>query len=122
MHKKILVADDDPAIVDALRMMLEEEGYDVEIQGNGDAVQNMRAPFPDLLLLDIWLSGMDGRTICRQLKGQTRTRHIPIIIISANKDTRTIAREAGADAFLTKPFEIDDLLTLVAQYTAEKTE
>jgi CheY-like chemotaxis protein len=63
MRKRILVADDDPAIADMLHEMLSDEGYDVETQVSGQAVQQMQKRFPDLLFLDIRLSGMDGRTI-----------------------------------------------------------
>lgn len=116
MRKRILVADDDPGVGDMLREMLSDAGYEVAIQVNGQTVQQMQEPFPDLLVLDIRLSGTDGQTICRQLKSQEATHHIPIIILSAHKDTHQIAREAGADDFLAKPFEMEDLLALVAQY------
>lgn len=116
MRKRILVADDDPGLGDMLQMMLEDAGYEVEIQVDGQAVQQMKEPFPDLLLLDIRLSGTDGRTICEQIKSQEATHHIPIIILSAHKDTRRMARDAGADDFLTKPFEMKDLLALVAKH------
>lgn len=114
--KKILVADDDPAIVDSLQLMLETMGYEVETTVNGETVKDLRKEFPDLLLLDIWMSGQDGRDICKYLKGKDDTRHIPIIMISANKDTAKIAREAGADDFVAKPFEMDELLSKVAKY------
>ncbi len=116
MAKRILVADDDAGMRDSLRIILEDEGYVVETHRQGETVQQMHAPFPDLLLLDLRLSGMNGMTICRQLKDQESTRSIPIILISANTDTNVIAREAGADDFLLKPFEIDDLLALVARH------
>lgn len=120
MPKRILVADDDPGIGDMLQIMLEDAGYEVEIEVNGQAVQQMIEPFPDLLILDIRLSGTDGRTICEQLKRQPATRYIPIILLSAHKDTQQIAREAGADAFLMKPFEMADLLAFVAQYVGRE--
>jgi CheY-like chemotaxis protein len=116
MRKTILVADDDPAIGDMLREMLEDAGYEVQTQVDGHAVQLMQEPLPDLLVLDVRLSGMDGRTICRQLKSQEATRHLPIILLSAHKDTPQIAREAGADDFLAKPFEMGELLALVTKY------
>ncbi|MBA2678082.1 MAG: response regulator [Ktedonobacteraceae bacterium] len=116
MPKRILVADDDPAIGDVLHLMLEEAGYDVEIQRDGHAVQQMQEPFPDLLFLDIRLSGTDGRTICRYLKSQEATRALPIILLSASKDIRQIARDVGADDVLAKPFEMGDALALVAHY------
>jgi DNA-binding response OmpR family regulator len=116
MQKKILIADDDPDIGDMLQLMLEDAGYDVEIQVNGHAVQHLQEPFPDLLFLDIRLSGTDGRTICRHLKSQEATHSIPIIFLSANKDTGKMARDAGADDFLSKPFDMKDLLALVEKY------
>jgi CheY-like chemotaxis protein len=70
---------------------------------------------PDLLLLDIWMSGLDGREICKALKLQDHTKHIPIILVSANRDTEQIAHDAGADDFLNKPFDMDDLLRKVAE-------
>ncbi len=120
MPKRILVAEDDPGIGDVLHLMLEEAGYGVEIQGDGHAVQQMQEPLPDLLLLDIRLSGTDGGTICRYLKSQEATRTLPIILLSAHKDTRQIARDAGADDFLVKPFEMGDVLALVATYVGRK--
>src|SRR5918911_300930 len=96
MKKKILIADDDPAILDALQMMLEDEGYEVTTTVDGETVCKMEKEYPDLLLLDIWMSGMDGRDICKQLKKNHLTKSIPVIMFSANKDTEKIAREAGA--------------------------
>ncbi|MDQ2904500.1 MAG: response regulator transcription factor [Ktedonobacteraceae bacterium] len=116
MPKRILVAEDDPGVGDMLQEMLEDAGYDVEIQEDGRAVQQMQEPFPDLLFLDIRLSGTDGRTICRYLKSQEATHALPIILLSAHKDTRQMARDAGADDFLAKPFEMGDLLALITKY------
>src|SRR5258708_16239759 len=81
--KKILVADDDLAICDSLQFMLEEEGYSVATTLNGETVQKLEKEFPDLLLLDIWMSWQDGREICNQLKNQLASKHIPIILVSA---------------------------------------
>ncbi len=116
MRRRILIAEDDPGIGDMLHEMLSDAGYEVEIKIDGHAVQQMQEPFPDLLFLDIRLSGTDGRTICKQLKSQEATHHLPIIILSANKDTRQMAMESGADDFLAKPFEMGDLLALVEKY------
>ena len=115
--KKILVADDDPSILEVIELMLTEEGYEVITAVDGEAIYKMEKDFPDLMLLDIWMSGMDGRDICRHVKSQELTKDIPIIMVSANKDTETISKEAGADDFLAKPFEMDDLLAKVKHYT-----
>jgi DNA-binding response OmpR family regulator len=108
--KKIMIADDDPGIVDAVEIMLDFEGYEVSSTVNGATLLDMQTEFPDLLLLDIWMSGFDGRDICRELKQKKDTKGIPIIMISASRDIERSAYEAGADDFLAKPFEIDDLL------------
>src|SRR6185369_793835 len=116
--KKILIADDDMGILEMLQMMLEDEGYAVETTFNGKkTVEEVKNHLPDVILLDIWMSGVDGRTICKKLKSQPATKHIPIIMCSANKDTETIAKESGADDFISKPFEIDTLLTMIKRYT-----
>lgn len=77
--KKILVADDDPAIVDAIRFMLEEAGYTVETTIDGEKVLNMIKNQPHLLLLDIWMSGQDGRDICKALKEQSETKKFRLL-------------------------------------------
>ncbi len=114
--KKILVADDDPAIVDAIQFMLEEAGYSVESTVDAQKVEKMLNIQPGLLLLDIWMSGMDGRDICKALKSQDKTKNIPIIMISANKDTEKLSKLAGADDFISKPFEMQELLEKVERY------
>jgi CheY-like chemotaxis protein len=116
MQKRILVVDDDPAIGEVLQLMLEDAGYAVEIQMDGQVAQQMQEPFPDLLFLDIRVSGSNGQTICQHLKSQDATHHIPIILLSAHKDTQRMAKDAGADDFLAKPFEMEDVLALVAKY------
>ena len=118
MSKKILIADDDPGILDAVGIMLEFEGFEVKCTPNCDTLLNMESEseFPDLVLLDIWMSGTDGRDVCRHLKQKEDTRKIPIVMISASKDIEDSAMEAGADDFLAKPFEMDDLLEKIGRY------
>ncbi|SFS74219.1 response regulator transcription factor [Mucilaginibacter polytrichastri] len=111
MLKKILIADDDPGIVDAVEMMLNFYGYDVSSTYDGrDALKLSGEELPDLFLLDIWMSGVDGRDICRQLKGNEHTRNIPVLMISASNDIDASARHAGADDFMTKPFDMQQLI------------
>lgn len=114
--KKVLVADDDPSILEAIQLMLEDAGYDVVTTVNGETVYQMEKEYPDLLLLDIWMSGQNGSDICKFLKSRESTKNIPIIIISANKDTQEIAKEAGADDFIAKPFEMNKLLAKVNEH------
>jgi CheY-like chemotaxis protein len=114
--KKIMVAEDDIGILEAMQIILEDAGYEVTTTVDGQTVQDMTADLPDVLLLDIWLSGMDGTEICRHLKSQPRTQHIPIILCSANKDTQKLAKACGADDFIMKPFEMMDFLRTVKKY------
>ncbi|WP_295667500.1 response regulator [uncultured Mucilaginibacter sp.] len=108
--KRIMIADDDPGILDAVGLILEFEGYEVHSTLNGSAILSMASEFPDLLLLDIWMSGADGRDICKKLKQDPATCKIPVVLISASKDIERSALDAGADDFLEKPFEMDVLL------------
>lgn len=114
--KKILIADDDPAILDVLTLLLEETGYEVQTTGGEATMRDFQQGAPDLLLLDIWMSGWSGRDICRLLKRQEATRHLPIILISANNEVEKIAREAGADDFLAKPFNLDEIVEKIEHY------
>jgi DNA-binding response OmpR family regulator len=115
--KKIMIADDDPGIVDAVEMLLEFEGYEVISTVDGSTVLDMKDNLPDLLLLDIWMSGEDGRDICKRLKQGPLTKNIPVIMVSASRDIEESALEAGADDFLAKPFEMNDLLKKIEDLT-----
>lgn len=112
-----MIADDDPGIVDAVEMLLEFEGYTVTSTVDGSTVLDMREELPDLLLLDIWMSGEDGRDICKKLKSGSLTKNIPVIMISASRDIKESAMAAGADDFLAKPFEMDELLKKIELLT-----
>ena len=116
--KRVLVADDDPAILDSLKIMLELEGYHVDTTVDGEVVYKMEKNYPNLLLLDIWMSGQDGRDICRYLKSEPHTKNIPIIMISASRDVMKSAKDAGADDFIEKPFEMEELLHKVRFHIA----
>ncbi len=109
----ILIADDDPAILDVLTIFLQDCGYEVQTTTDGRQVPLLAQRQPALLVLDIWMSGSNGREVCAQLKRQPETAHLPIVLISANKETERLAREAGADAFLRKPFDLDVLLAII---------
>lgn len=113
--KKIMIADDDRGIVDFLTILLEFEGYEVSSTLVGSTLLNMTAEIPDLLIMDIWMSGIDGRDICKHLKGQAITSHLPILMVSASKDIERSALAAGANVFLAKPFEMDELLQTIRQ-------
>lgn len=112
--RRILIIDDDPDIVFALTAILEDAGYDVRTASRADDLPHARPhDMPQLILLDMLLSGQDGRDIARRLKSQEATRHIPIMMLSAHPNAEREAAAAGADGFLGKPFELETLLAKV---------
>ncbi|MCL7987606.1 response regulator [Sphingobacterium sp. lm-10] len=114
--KKILVVDDNEGILDVLSIILEGEGYEVQQIIEPEKVLNLGSDLPDLILLDIWMSGADGRVICRHLKDQPKTKHVPVLLMSANKDIAEIAEEASADGYIAKPFEMEELIEMVGRF------
>jgi DNA-binding response OmpR family regulator len=114
--KRVMIADDDHAIVDAVMAMLEFGGYDVGFTYNGATILEMKEDLPDLILLDIWMSGTDGRDVCKLLKQQESTKNIPVIMISASTDLEKSAKDAGANDFLEKPFDMDELFEKIDKH------
>lgn len=104
-----MVADDDSGILDVVSNMLEFAGYQV-IYSNTIEFVLENPGRPDLFLLDIWINGVDGREVCRQLKQNAGTCNIPVILFSASRGIERSARDAGADDFLAKPFRMTNLL------------
>lgn len=114
--KTILVVEDDPDILLVLQAFLEEEGYQVRIAESGSVVEQLPPQdLPDLIVLDMLVSGTDGRDIAKRLKHQEETKQIPVLMISAHPSAEQEARMAGADDFLAKPFEMDVLLAKVSR-------
>src|SRR6266702_6948930 len=106
----IVIADDDLAILDAMKMMLELYNFKVETIADGMVVPKLLSLQPKLLLLDICMSGIDGRKICRTLKSTDATKDIPIIMISASYNIADVIKDSGADDYLEKPFNMQDLI------------
>ena len=114
--KKIVVVEDEPDLVDVVTYNLEREGYSVRASKRGDEGLNLiRSEVPDLVLLDLMLPGMDGLSICRQMKSDSSMREIPIIIASAKGEESdvVIGLEMGADDYLAKPFSPRELLARI---------
>lgn len=117
MKKKVLVIDDDVAILDAMKTLLEEEAFDVRtISSPFKAKEEVADYKPDVILLDILLSGEDGRNIAKQLKATENTRHIPIILLSAHSGIEKSLNDTSVDAFIPKPFDIDHLLEKIKEF------
>ena len=108
---RVLVVDDDPDILDALSEILEVEGYQVDRARNGrEALQRLEQAAPDLVLLDLMMPVMDGWEFARSLGADARP---PIIVLSADRNVSSKAREIGALGWLAKPFELSELLAAV---------
>ena len=112
-NTKILVVDDDINICELLRLYLEKEGYSVTIANDGiSAVEMFGSSNPDIILLDIMLPGQDGWQVCREIR---KTSNVPIIMLTAKGETfdKVLGLELGADDYVTKPFEMNELLARI---------
>lgn len=118
--KKIAIVDDDVAILDSLGTILDMEGFEVNTFVKGSEILNFveSVSKPNLILLDMWLSGEDGRDICKKLKENEVTKNIPVVIMSASRGLEDTAIQSGANAFIAKPFEIDEMISKLNQLTA----
>ncbi|MBU1599347.1 response regulator [bacterium] len=118
MAKKILVVDDDVDMVEILKSLLEIEGYDVVGAFDGqEALDKTKQQKPDFILLDIMMPVMDGWEACRRLKACKKTSEIPVAILTARVDSqdREKAFQLGADDYITKPFNPDELLKRIKE-------
>ncbi|BCJ45690.1 putative transcriptional regulatory protein KdpE [Actinoplanes ianthinogenes] len=117
MSSRVLVVDDDPQIVRALRINLKARGYQVEVAGDGAAALHVAAHFhPELVVLDLGLPDMEGAEVIAGLRGWTTA---PIIVLSgrAGSADKVDALDAGADDYVTKPFGLDELLARIRAVT-----
>ena len=122
MSQRILVVDDEESILEVVQIVLEGEGYQVQTSMDSSFLHTISSPLPAVILLDVLLSGEDGREISRRIKANTQLQHIPVIMLSAHADANKVADMGGADAFLEKPFDVDALIAIVQKYaTAAQT-
>src|SRR5512140_3139907 len=113
---KILLIDDEAAILEVLRTFLDAMGYEVRTALNGACLGELGNPLPDLVLLDVRLAQEDGRELCRRLKSGEQTRHLPVFLLSAYVGDPETLRSCGADEFVPKPFRLWDLRQLITSY------
>jgi len=120
--KRILLVDDETALVDLMKIRLEANGYDVLTAGDGQlALDKARADIPDLIILDLMLPKIDGYQVCRQLKSDEKYKHIPVLMFSARAQEadKKNGEEAGADGYIVKPFDPPALLSKIKELLKE---
>jgi CheY-like chemotaxis protein len=111
--KTILVVDDDPSIQDVFSIIFDRKKYSVTIYSSPEKILNNIQITSDIIILDKQLSGVDGLDVCRFIKNQSTIRDIPVIMLSASPDISQLAKAAGADAALEKPFSLKTLRSMV---------
>jgi len=116
-NKTILICDDDEGILDMLEILLEGNGYHaIPIRNSLNIYDVINREHPDLLLLDLWMPVLSGDQVLKSLRTNPLTQDLPVIIISASRDGKQIAANAGANEFMAKPFDLDTLLKKIGQY------
>ncbi|MFD1629298.1 response regulator [Pseudopedobacter beijingensis] len=117
MNKKtILIFDDDVNILELCSIVLSESGYHVEIsETSHDIIEKVAKTSPDVILMDNWIPDIGGIKATQLLKNDPQFHHIPVIYFSANNDIHILAETAGADAYLSKPFDLNDLENIVSE-------
>ncbi len=123
--KKILLVDDEADLVKAIELRLTKEGFDVITSLDGeDALKKARTQKPDLLILDLMLPKIDGYKVCRLLKFDQKYKNVPVIMLTARVEERdrNLGMEMGADEYITKPFEWDDLLAKILNFLPREEE
>ena len=117
MKKRILVIDDDEDILTILKIIFEDEGYEVISLNTGTTAEEVQIMHPDLILLDIRIIGFNktGDQICNEIKSRASTMYIPVILLSAEINVPQLAEESRADGYMRKPFDVKELVDQVNQ-------
>ena len=119
MQKLILIADDEPDIVETLKFLVESEGYKCITAFDGEeALKLAKEEQPNLLLLDIMMPKINGYKVSRLLKFDAKYKNIPILMITARsqEEDRLIGQETGANEYITKPFDINEVIDKIKYY------
>ena len=118
MTKRLLLAEDEPNIVESLTFLLDRAGFEVTVKTDGRQALNAALDdVPDVLILDVMLPELDGYEVLRQLRSDRRTNELPVVMLTAKgqREDRDTALECGADLFITKPFANSEIIAAVKQ-------
>jgi DNA-binding response OmpR family regulator len=121
-RKKILIVEDEESLLKLESILLTSKGYEVRGVPNGQAALSaIEEDLPDLVLLDIMLPEIDGFEVCRRIKNDDRTRHIPVIMLTAKKSREDMARgeKVGADWYITKPFKSAMVIETIQRFLSK---
>jgi DNA-binding response OmpR family regulator len=116
MGKSVLLIEDEPNIIEAISFLLERDGWTVRLHSDGlTAVEAVYAKAPDVVILDVMLPGRSGFEILKELRSDTRSEHLPILMLTARGQTkdRELAASYGVSQFMTKPFSNAEMLETV---------
>jgi DNA-binding NtrC family response regulator len=117
MIKRIIIFDDDESILHIMKYILREKGWEVlSSHQSNDADKQIRAAAPSIVMMDNNIPDHGGVFAIKSIKNQADLQHIPVILFTAHSEIRTIAKEAGADAYLPKPFDLEKLYQLIDRF------
>ena len=125
MAKRVLLAEDEPNIVESLTFILERSGFDVATTTNGrQALEVALSDTPDILILDVMLPELDGYEVLRRLRADARTKTLPVLMVTAKgpREDRETAMKCGADMFITKPFVNSELIAAVEKLAVDRPD
>lgn len=112
--KKIMICDDDEGIIDVLEMILDEVGHTViSVNDSLKVLAAIDREQPDLLILDLWMPRLSGQEVLKHLRKYSAHRQLKVIVISASRDGEQVATDAGANQFIAKPFDLNNILESV---------
>lgn len=120
MNKKVLVCDDDQDILEMLVLVLETYGYHAVAESRSpDLFKLIEKEHPGLVIIDLWMPLMNGDEVVKMLRKSPQTNKLPVIVLSANIDGEQTATQAGANFFISKPFDIDHFINQVEHFYAK---
>jgi two-component system cell cycle response regulator DivK len=123
MSKRILIFDDDVDILSICTYILEEQGWEVHTSQHCNNIDTtVRSIQPDVILMDNWIPDTGGVIATQTLKGQADLKDIPVIYFSANNDIQSLAKQAGADTFLEKPFDLNELEKVINKMATNRSK